>query len=199
MGIVFTEVRNGEIREGDLLANHATVTIHRVGPATVFWGDRPYELADGEVFIACGDGNPHGFAISCCAASDTHVVGRPDPDMGPLSKLAETMHRDSAAWFPGVHERGHDAIITHFTLGVAGEAGEVADVVKKADICGLVPSCDLHADGKHSAEALASELADVLTYTLALAHEAGVDLDAAYEAKRRVNVERWGDPAEGGA
>lgn len=80
MGTVFAEVRNDEIREGDLLANHSTVTVHRVGPATVFWGERPYELADGEVFIACGDGSPHGFAISRCAAGDTHVVGRPGPD-----------------------------------------------------------------------------------------------------------------------
>lgn len=72
----YEAVRNDEIRVGDLLANHATITRHVVGPAKVKWGGRTYALADGEVFIACGNGNPHGFAISRCDAADTHVIGR---------------------------------------------------------------------------------------------------------------------------
>lgn len=74
--MVFAEVQNDEIRVGDLLANHATVTIHEVGPSAFGWGGREYELAEGEVFVACGDGNPHGFAVTRCDADGSHVVGR---------------------------------------------------------------------------------------------------------------------------
>lgn len=90
--MVFAEVRNDQIREGDLLANHATITVHRVGPCIVKWGGRAYELAEGEVFIGCGDGNPHGFAISRCDANDTHIVGRlaaPSPAPLDVRKLPE--------------------------------------------------------------------------------------------------------------
>lgn len=112
-----------------------------------------------------------------------------------LAALGARMVADSEAWFPSVHKRGRKATAMHYALGLAGEVGEVLDVIKKADICGWVTDCDLHADGKHDAEALAAELADALTYLLALASRLGVDLDAAYEAKRAVNVERWGDPS----
>lgn len=80
-GLVFSEIRNDEIRTGDLLANHGTITIHQVGPGSLNWGDRSYALGVGDVFIGVGDGNPHGFAITRCAADDTHVVGRPS---GPV-------------------------------------------------------------------------------------------------------------------
>lgn len=113
-----------------------------------------------------------------------------------VGQLGAGMHADSAAWFPVVHDRGHDAILNHFVLGVGGEAGEVLDVWKKADICGLVSTCAQHADGKHDQGALADEMADVFTYLLALAHEAGVDLVAAYLAKRQGNTLRWGVPGE---
>lgn len=109
-----------------------------------------------------------------------------------LTELAQQMHRDSSIWFPVIHNRGHDATVRHYVYGVGGEAGEVLDVMKKADICGFVETCSMHADGKHSTETLASEMADVLTYLLALAHVMNIDIEAAYEAKRLVNIERWG-------
>ncbi|MCP5157730.1 MAG: hypothetical protein H6983_26390 [Ectothiorhodospiraceae bacterium] len=55
----------------------------------------------------------------------------------------------------------------------------------------------MHADGKHSHAALEAELADVLTYLLVLAHELGIDMEAAVEAKQAVCVERWGKPERG--
>ena len=112
-----------------------------------------------------------------------------------LRGLGERMYADSAAWFPTVHQRGTEAVTTHYALGLGAEAGEVLDVIKKADVCGYSDTCKMHAPGKHSREALASEMADTLTYLLALAHHEGIDLRAAYEAKRAVNVERWGDPS----
>lgn len=114
-----------------------------------------------------------------------------------LAALGARMIADSEAWFPMVHGRGRKATVLHYALGLGGEAGEVLDVVKKADICGWSHHCELHADGKHDLDALGSELADALTYLLALASRLGVDLDAAYAAKRSVNVERWGDPEDG--
>lgn len=71
--MIYSEVRNDQIKVGDLLANHATVTVHRVGPATVTWGADEYDLAVGDVFIGCGS----SLAITRCDADKTHVVGRP--------------------------------------------------------------------------------------------------------------------------
>lgn len=113
-----------------------------------------------------------------------------------LAVLGAAMLRDSAAWFAESHARGHHAVQLHFALGIGGEAGEVLDVIKKADICGLVSECAMHAPGKHDRAALAAELVDVLTYALALAAHEDIDLAAAYRAKRAENVARWGDPAE---
>jgi len=112
-----------------------------------------------------------------------------------LSDLAAQMHRDSCAWFPAVHDTSEHTV-THAALGLGGETGEVLDVIKKSDICGLVTTCALHADGKHDRVALRSEIADVLTYLLVLAHECEIDVEAAYDEKRDHNVARWGDPAD---
>lgn len=124
-------------------------------------------------------------------------------ELGPdqLDSLGALMFESSAAWFPEVHQRGPEAVRMHLALGIGGEAGEVLDVIKKVDICGaLVPTCEKHADGKHSREALADELADCLTYLLNLAHLERIDLLGAYMAKRQVCIERWGNPtAEVGA
>jgi NTP pyrophosphatase (non-canonical NTP hydrolase) len=70
-----------------------------------------------------------------------------------------------------------------YALGMAGEVGEVANVVKK-----------IQRDGGGDAlyDQLGAELADVLTYLLLLADECGVDLIAEYEAKVIVNEQRWG-------
>lgn len=56
------------------------------------------------------------------------------------------------------------------TLGLVGEAGEVANVVKKVfrDDGGMIQ--------KHTADKIADELGDVLWYVAVLAAEIGVDL-----------------------
>ena len=43
-------------------------------------------------------------------------------------------------------------------------------------------------------DGLAIELADVLTYLLLLADELGLDIEAAYHAKAKINEARWGTP-----
>ena len=66
--------------------------------------------------------------------------------------------------------------IVYPTLGLAGEAGEVAEKVKKMlrDDAGVMTGERL--------EALAGELGDVLWYVAQVATEAGLDLDAIAQA-----------------
>lgn len=71
------------------------------------------------------------------------------------------------AVYPGAGEN-----IIYPTLGLAGEAGEVAEKVKKMirDDAGV-----LHDERR---DAIAKELGDVLWYVAQVATEAGLDLDA---------------------
>lgn len=108
--------------------------------------------------------------------------------MTDLGVLAARMRADSEFWFPTAHG-DHDSMLVHYTLGLSGEAGEVANEVKK-----IVD----YDDGVDRSSALGAELADVFTYLLLLADECGVDLEAEYRAKRQKNVDRWGDPSSAG-
>lgn len=110
-----------------------------------------------------------------------------------LGDLGDQMLADSRAWFG--QSDVHWQEVTHFALGLGGETGEVLDVIKKADVCGeFTDVCEMHDPGKHSIEALAAEMADVLTYLLALAASLDIDLLAAYRTKRAANIDRWGEP-----
>lgn len=110
-----------------------------------------------------------------------------------LAAMAHASLANSKRWFPDVHARGAEATTVHFALGIGGEAGEVLDVIKKADVCGgLMDSCAMHLDGKHSRLALENELADLFTYTLALAEHLDVNLRAAWLRKQAECEQRWG-------
>jgi phosphoribosyl-ATP pyrophosphohydrolase len=102
-----------------------------------------------------------------------------------LDELTLRMRADSRHWFPRLHssEASDVPLHMHYTLGLIGEAGEVANVVKK-----------INRDGAMAVDGLAPELADVLIYLLLLADEMGIDLAEAYRDKRAQNVGRWGDP-----
>ena len=120
------------------------------------------------------------------------------PAASVLDEIATEALANSATWFPKLHQRGHAQMRLHFGIGFAEEAGEVAGVVKKANLCdGLMDSCELHADGKHSRKALADEMADAFTYLVMLAAHEGIDLTDAYRSKRAELVERWGAPTPG--
>lgn len=109
-----------------------------------------------------------------------------------LQSLTAQMRADSEHWFPGLHSGETSAcpLFMAYTLGLVGEAGEVANVVKKLNRDGL---------GRVTVGDLGAELADVLIYLLLLADEMGIDLADAYRGKRARNVERWGDPAAEGS
>jgi NTP pyrophosphatase (non-canonical NTP hydrolase) len=72
-------------------------------------------------------------------------------------------------------------------LGLTGEVGELANLIKKADR----GSIDLNeAVWRHKA---IMELTDVYIYVLNLAALLGVDLDKSYEQKRAENERRFGN------
>ncbi len=104
-----------------------------------------------------------------------------------LRSIAAEARANSERWFPTVHdpEQAVVPLAVHYALGLAGEAGEVANLIKK----GLRRGLELSEDG------LADELADVFIYLLLLADEAGIDLLAAYEHKRDICEGRWGHDA----
>jgi len=99
-----------------------------------------------------------------------------------LQELAAEMRANSEHWFPSTH-KGDLPLPVFYALGLSGEVGEVANVVKK-----------MVRDGDSEAKRadLASELADCFTYLLLLADEVGVDLVAEYREKELVNMARWG-------
>lgn len=100
-----------------------------------------------------------------------------------LNELAETCLANSKRWFPAMHTATWDQV-THMTLGLAGEAGEVANLVKKVNR-GSDHLSRMRPD-------LALELADVLTYTLNLAACLNIDLEEALATKQAICEQRWG-------
>lgn len=97
-----------------------------------------------------------------------------------LKELAKGARDNSERWFPQLHE-GEVDLATFYTLGLVGEAGEVADQIKKW-IRGVAFNRD----------ELVAELSDVFTYLILLADELNIDLIAAYESKAAFNEQRWG-------
>lgn len=102
-----------------------------------------------------------------------------------LSEYAHQAHRDSKQWFP---DRASD--LRHHILGLAGESGEVANLVKKLDR-GDVNLDDIRKE-------LAKELVDVLIYTFNAFAIIGVNPDKVWDIKRAENINRFGNGKEVG-
>lgn len=99
-----------------------------------------------------------------------------------VSKQTRQCMEDSERWFPAI---AHSVI--HHGIGLAGEAGEVCNIIKKAHRGDI----DLHEPLQR--HRLAMELVDTYIYLLNLAGILGVDLSKAYEVKRRENLGRFGN------
>lgn len=98
-----------------------------------------------------------------------------------LVAMAKGAQEDSDNWFPDVSND-----LRHHTLGLAGEVGEFANLVKKIDRGTADPSSDVVRYD------LAMELADIFIYTLTIAALLQVDLEALYNVKRTENATRFG-------
>jgi len=106
-----------------------------------------------------------------------------------LRDLQERAIADSRFWFPGVHETQQSSVV-HFSLGIAGEVGELVNLIKKRNRDDW-PMCFV---GGEWTEKVAHEAADVAIYLLDICAELDIDLEAAIEAKRAILIERWGQP-----
>lgn len=93
---------------------------------------------------------------------------------------------DSKRWFPEIHDQGMAYVLTHSALGLAGEAGEVVDEVKKWH---RKPGQPL--DDARKAK-LGAELIDTLIYLMHIATVAGIDLETEFYKKREFNEARFG-------
>lgn len=100
-----------------------------------------------------------------------------------LTELAHQAHNDSRVWFP---ENADD--LQHHVLGLCGEAGEVANIVKKID----------RGDGdlESARKDLAEEVIDVVIYCMNIVAILGVDPDKVWNLKRAKNKVRFKGDAD---
>lgn len=98
-----------------------------------------------------------------------------------LSELVRTCNEDSQRWFPDVAGN-----IAFTTLALAGEVGELANIVKKVE-----RGTHSWADAKVRHEAI-MEMTDVLIYLADLAGTMRVNLAVTYAIKRAENERRFG-------
>jgi NTP pyrophosphatase (non-canonical NTP hydrolase) len=90
---------------------------------------------------------------------------------------------DSKYWFPDIWEKPTGPTI-HFALGLAGEVGELINLLKKANRKGDATKVDKEAAEK--------EIADIFIYLVDLAHSLGINVWDAYGVKHAELEERWG-------
>jgi len=108
-----------------------------------------------------------------------------------LNQLQRQCVHDSKRWFPTAipidspEQADQIKALMHHTLSLCGEAGEVANIVKKIDRGSLDFAAEIT---QHD---LAEELTDVFIYVLNLAGILGIDLLAQYMAKRNKNIARF--------
>lgn len=100
-----------------------------------------------------------------------------------LTQLSLECLQDSRLWFPGANGSGPD--LAHHALGMAGEAGEVANIVKKID------RGDFDLSDTTQRNRLAEENTDVLIYNLNIYALLHVDPLQVYRWKRAVNARRF--------
>jgi NTP pyrophosphatase (non-canonical NTP hydrolase) len=106
-----------------------------------------------------------------------------------LYEIQQQMKEDSDRWFgPGTSEN-----MTLMVLGICGESGEVADIVKKVMRGSLTI--------EEATPKLKEEMIDVFHYWLMVAGMLGMDIGMEYEKKRIVNEARFatwqGDTSNG--
>lgn len=103
-----------------------------------------------------------------------------------LKDLMEEQARNTERWFPNAV-----GDLRHMALGLAGEAGEVANIVKKIDRGDFKWDDPMYSDATVR-ESLADEVTDVLVYVLNLYKIIGLDPDELLKSKTEYNRQRFG-------
>ena len=138
--------------------------------------------------FVCPDAEHHGNPFRYCPVKDCGWMEEtpPKPTLMDIQALARRCHLNSANWFPSNHTSEQKAV-THCTLGLAGEAGEVANKVKKmyGYVDQTIPE-GLRAD-------IVGELVDTLIYDLVLLDLLGADIPVEVEKVIAKCVGRWGE------
>lgn len=99
-------------------------------------------------------------------------------------ELSQQALQDGERWFGDSHCAYS---IPHHTLALAGEVGELANIVKK------VERGSLSGNDPHVRYNMQMELVDVYTYLLNLAGLMNIDLEKGYELKRIENQRRFNE------
>lgn len=83
------------------------------------------------------------------------------------------------------------AAVSDDLVGLLGEAGELANIVKKLRMRETLGSVDSEFEGKRPE--LAEEVVDTLIYLLRIATHLGVDVEGEYEKKMELNRKRFAE------
>lgn len=111
----------------------------------------------------------------------THGLPRQSSSPSSIADLSKQCLDDSERWFPDISRS-----LAHHTLALAGEVGELANLVKKIDRGSKdIRDAEVRFD-------LVMEATDVLIYLLNIAALLGADLEKSYKIKRTENERRYG-------
>lgn len=86
--------------------------------------------------------------------------------------------RDTKSYFPN-----HTETLDYLAIAMAGEVGEVCNIIKKFDRGSI--------NGELLREELSKELPDILIYLVMLAEKVGIDLQQAWINKKEYNDSRF--------
>lgn len=115
-----------------------------------------------------------------------------DRDCMDLSLIGRECRHNSERWFPSLHDGKVDMTV-FYAMGLAGEVGEVCNLVKKY-VRGTMTKTELAEKLRDDTEG-----GDVFVYLLLLMDELGIDLfDSLMQAQAKCE-ERWGTGAQAGS
>lgn len=108
--------------------------------------------------------------------------------MDSLVEIQAQCYNDSNEWFDVDREPDQKLSnnLPYMTLALTGEAGELANIVKK------LQRGDLELADADVLHALCNEIVDVFIYVCNVANIMNLNLGEAYSQKRQFNVERFG-------
>jgi NTP pyrophosphatase (non-canonical NTP hydrolase) len=102
-----------------------------------------------------------------------------------MLRVAGKLHASSIEWFPKVYTRSQIDRMVHVVLGISGESGELANVMKKINR----ERATFDEDAYHD---LVLEAADILIYVLLFFSLIGADPMEAIIEKHNHNIGRFG-------